>query len=74
MIDALKRLGLQGNMFVQTRSKALEACEEILRLQLDVKMQIVLIHLCTQIARLRRFLDAERQWMDYPPFDFPLDP
>ncbi|KAI0322161.1 hypothetical protein OF83DRAFT_1049912 [Amylostereum chailletii] len=74
MIDSLKRLGLDGNMFVSTRTAALQACEDILRLQLDVKMQIILIHMCSQIARLRRFLDVERQWEDYPTFDFPLEP
>ncbi|THH18564.1 hypothetical protein EW146_g2448 [Bondarzewia mesenterica] len=74
MIDSIKTLGLQGNMFVSTRTQALRTCEEILRLDLDIKMQIIIIHLSAQIARLRRFLDAERQWNDYPIPDFPMDP
>ncbi len=74
MIDELKRLGISGDMFVSTREAALKACEEILRLQLDIKMQIILIHLSSQVTRLRRFLDAERVWDDYPVTHFPLDP
>ena len=74
MIDELKRLGISGDMFVSTREAALKACEEILRLQLDIKMQIIVIHLSSQVARLRRFLDAEHVWEDYPETQFPLDP
>jgi hypothetical protein len=74
MIDELKRLGISGDMFVSTREAALGACEEILRLQLDIKMQIIVIHLSSQVARLRRFLDAEHVWHDYPETDFPIDP
>ncbi|KAI9444714.1 hypothetical protein H4582DRAFT_1805951 [Lactarius indigo] len=74
MIDELKRLGISGDMFVSTREAALKACEEILRLQLDIKMQIIVIHLSSQVARLRRFLDAEHVWEDYPQTQFPLDP
>jgi len=74
MIDELKRLGIAGDMFVSTREAALKACEEILRLQLDIKMQIIVIHLSSQVARLRRFLDAGHEWTDYPETHFPLDP
>jgi hypothetical protein len=74
MIDELKRLGISGDMFVSTREAALKACEEILRLQLEIKMQIIVIHLNSQVARLRRFLDAEHVWGDYPETHFPLDP
>jgi hypothetical protein len=74
MIDELKRLGISGDMFVSTREAALRACEEILRLQLEIKMQIIVIHLSSQVARLRRFLDAEHVWEDYPETHFPLDP
>lgn len=74
MIDELKRLGISGDMFVSTREAALKACEEILRLQLEIKMQIIVIHLSSQVARLRRFLDAEHVWEDYPETHFPLDP
>jgi len=74
MIDELKRLGISGDMFVSTREAALRACEEVLRLQLEIKMQIIVIHLSSQVARLRRFLDAEQVWDDYPETQFPLDP
>jgi hypothetical protein len=74
MTDELKRLGISGDMFVSTREAALKACEDILRLQLDIKMQIIVIHLSSQVARLRRFLDAEHVWEDYPETHFPLDP
>lgn len=74
MIDELKRLGIAGDMFVSTREAALKACEEILQLRLDIKMQIIVIHLSSQVARLRRFLDAEHVWEDYPDTHFPLDP
>jgi len=64
-----------GNMFVTTRSQALKTCEEILQLELeDVKMQLIRMYLNSQVARLRRFLDAERVWNDYPEPNFPLDP
>lgn len=75
LIDSLKALGFSGNMFIATRTQALKTCEEVLRLKLDIKMQIILMYLTTQITRLRRFLDAgnEQQWDDYPQLDFPLD-
>ncbi|KAF7307218.1 Aspartic proteinase [Mycena indigotica] len=74
LIDHLKELGFQGNMFVTTRTQALRTCEEILRLMkhsLDLKMQIIIMYLSSQVARLRRFLDGERQWDDYPEPQFP---
>jgi len=74
MIDNLKDLGFQGNMFVTTRTQALKTCEEILKLQLDIKMQIIVIYLSSQVARLRRFLDGDRVWEDYPVPTFPLEP
>lgn len=73
MIDAIKQLGVEGNMFVSTRQQALRTCEEILRLPLDVQMQIIVIHLITQVQRLRRFLDGDKVWNDYPEITFPLD-
>ncbi|KAL4070769.1 hypothetical protein J3A83DRAFT_3261726 [Scleroderma citrinum] len=73
MIDSLKELGFSGNMFVATRAQALKTCEDILKLKLDIKMQIILMYLSSQVARLRRFLDGERQWDDYPAPEFPLD-
>lgn len=73
LIDSLKELGFRGNMFVTTRTQALRTCEEILKLKLDIEMQIILMYLSSQVARLRRFLDGERQWDDYPVPKFPLD-
>ena len=78
LIDNLKDLGFAGNMFVTTRVQALKSCEEVLHLfrthMEDVRMQIVKMYLSTQVARLRRFLDAERVWTDYPDNTFPLEP
>ena len=77
LIDNLKDLGFAGNMFVTTRVQALKSCEEVLQLfrthMEDVRMQIVKMYLSTQVARLRRFLDAERVWTDYPDNTFPLE-
>ncbi|KAL0951457.1 hypothetical protein HGRIS_008146 [Hohenbuehelia grisea] len=74
LIDNLKELGFAGNMFVTTRARALKSCEEILGLKLDIAMQIIVMYLSSQVARLRRFLDGERQWDDYPEPQFPLEP
>lgn len=74
MIDNLKDLGFQGNMFVTTRTQALRTCEELLKLKLDLKMQIIIMYLSSQVARLRRFLDGDRVWDDYPEPAFPLEP
>jgi len=74
LIDGLKELGFGGNMFVTTRTQALKTCEEILKLDLDIKMQIIVMYLSSQVARLRRFLDGDRQWDDYPEPQFPLEP
>lgn len=61
-------------MFVSTRTQALKTCEDILKLKLDIKMQIIVMFLSSQVARLRRFLDGERVWEDYPVPQFPLEP
>lgn len=78
LIDNLKDLGFAGNMFVTTRAQALKSCEEVLHLfrtyMGDVRMQIVKMFLSTQVARLRRFLDVEQVWNDYPDNTFPLEP
>ncbi|KAI9060545.1 hypothetical protein FKP32DRAFT_1031605 [Trametes sanguinea] len=74
LIDALKQLGFEGNMFVTTRTQALKTCEDILKLNLEIDMQIIVMYLSSQIARLRRFLDSDRQWDDYPKPKFPIDP
>ncbi|EPQ60493.1 hypothetical protein GLOTRDRAFT_135164 [Gloeophyllum trabeum ATCC 11539] len=74
MIDNLKQLGFEGNMFVNTRAQALKTCEDILKMKLDIKMQIIVMYLSSQIMRLRRFLDGDKQWDDYPEPNFPVDP
>jgi len=77
LIDNLKDLGIQGNMFVTTRQRALECCKDILKLltvDLDIEMQIIVLYLCSQVARLRRFLDSEGHWEDYPQPKFPIEP
>lgn len=73
LIDNLKELGFAGNMFQTTRSQALKTCEEILSLPLQLKMQIIVMYLSSQVARLRRFLDGEREFNDYPKADFPVE-
>lgn len=74
LIDNLKELGVHGHMFVSTRSQALKTCEDVLKLQLDIKMQIIVLYVSSQVARLRRFLDGDRTWNDYPETKFPVDP
>jgi len=75
LIDGLKTLGLSGNMFITTRTQALKSCEDILALKMEeLKMQIIIMFLSSQVARLRRFLDADRVWNDYPDSSFPLEP
>ena len=73
LIDHLKTLGFAGNMFVDTRSQALQTCTDILKLPLDIKMQIIIMYLSSQVARLRRFLDGETAYNDYPQTDFPVE-
>ena len=74
MIEEIKRLGFDGSMFVSTRTQALRTCEELLQLNLDIEMQIIVMYFCSQIARLRRFLDGEKEWDDYPTWTFPVNP
>jgi hypothetical protein len=74
MIDSLKELGFHGNMFTSTRAQALRTCEEILKLPIDIKMQIIVMYLSSQVSRLRRFLDSDGQFDDYPDPKFPLEP
>lgn len=76
MIDSLKALGFQGNMFISTRKQALKTCEDILALNLneEIEMQIIVMYLSSQVARLRRFLDSDTQFEDYPQPKFPIDP
>ncbi|PCH33899.1 hypothetical protein WOLCODRAFT_135382 [Wolfiporia cocos MD-104 SS10] len=73
LIDALKQLGFDGNMFVSTRTQALRTCEDILKLKLKIDMQIIVMFLSSHVMRLRRFLDAGAEFHDYPELNFPLD-
>jgi len=71
LVDEIKALGFGGEMASATRDCALETCREILKLNLDVKMQLIIIYLSGQISRLREFLD-ETENDDYPVPSFPL--
>ncbi|TDL28222.1 hypothetical protein BD410DRAFT_812225 [Rickenella mellea] len=73
LIDAIKQVGFEGNMFLATRQQALQTCSDILKLRLDVKMQIIIMYLSSQVARLRRFLDGESAYDDYPQTEFPIE-
>jgi len=59
LIEAVKVAGHGGYLFTSTRDDGLEACEEILKLELDVKLQFVLLYLSSLVGRLRHFLDGE---------------
>ncbi|KAF8599752.1 hypothetical protein BDV93DRAFT_448852, partial [Ceratobasidium sp. AG-I] len=72
LVDEIQRCGLERHMFTATREQALATCRELLRLHIDVSMQMISMFLCSQIARLRRFLDGETEYTDYPTPDFPL--
>jgi len=61
-------------MFVTTRTQALSTCSELLGLKLDIGMQIIVMYLSSQVNRLRRFLDGDGVWEDYPVPHFPLHP
>jgi len=71
LIDELKALGFSGNMADVTRECALQTCRDILKLQLDVQMQLIILYLSGQISRLRMFLGIEDPG-DYPVPAFPL--
>ncbi|CAE6493765.1 unnamed protein product [Rhizoctonia solani] len=72
LIDEIQRCGLERHMFTTTRAQALSTCKALLRLHIDIRLQMISMFLCSQIARLRRFLDAETEYTDYPTPDFPL--
>lgn len=74
MVDAIKALGFEGNMFVATRAQALKTCVEILQLDMPIEMQIIVMYLSSQVARLRRFLDGDTNYNDYPQPNFPIEP
>ncbi|KAG9074316.1 hypothetical protein FS749_014142 [Ceratobasidium sp. UAMH 11750] len=72
LVDEIQRCGLERQMFTTTREQALTTCRDLLRLHIEVSMQMISMFLCSQIARLRRFLDAETEYTDYPTPNFPL--
>ncbi|KAF5384844.1 hypothetical protein D9615_001351 [Tricholomella constricta] len=74
LIDGLKELGFNGNMFTTTRSQALRTCQQLLKLPMDIDMQIIVMYLSSQVSRLRRFLDGDTSWDDYPIPSFPQYP
>ncbi|KAG5654721.1 hypothetical protein H0H81_007477 [Sphagnurus paluster] len=74
LIDGLKELGFNGNMFTTTRSQALRTCQQLLKLPMDIEMQIIVMYLSSQVNRMRRFLDGETIWDDYPIPTFPQYP
>jgi len=75
MIDELKGFGTAGHMFTATRTQALDTCRELLALltesKIEVQMQIIIIYLSSLVARLRKFLDANTEFEDYPQPNFP---
>ncbi|KAG6862175.1 hypothetical protein C0995_004257 [Termitomyces sp. Mi166 len=74
LIDGLKELGFQGNMFTTTRAQALETCSQLLKLPMEIDMQLIVMYLSGQVSRLRHFLDSETVWDDYPIPKFPVHP
>ncbi|CAE6413600.1 unnamed protein product [Rhizoctonia solani] len=72
LIDEIQRCGLERQMFTTTRAQALSTCKALLKLHIDIRLQMISMFLCSQIARLRRFLDGETEYTDYPTPDFPL--
>lgn len=56
-------------MFTDTREQALETCIQLLEAltyRLEVQMQIIVMFLSYQVQRLRKFLDANTEFEDYP--------
>lgn len=66
---AVSHQAFPGHMFTDTRDQALETCTQILDTlvnQMDVQMQIIVMFLSYQVQRLRKFLDANTDFTDYP--------
>jgi len=77
VIHFLSQLGVldwDGNMFITTRERALATCKRILRLEIEIKLQLVVLYMSSQIARLRRVLAENQDFYDYPDPTFPLPP
>ena len=66
---------MAGHMFTATRAQALDTCRELLLLltegKIEVQMQIIIIYLSSLVARLRKFLDSNTEFEDYPQPNFP---
>ncbi len=45
LVNEVKAAAQQGSLFTTTRDDGLEACEQILNLDLEVKLQFVLLYL-----------------------------
>jgi len=71
MVSEIKSLGFSGDMAGKTRESALEACREVLKLDLEIPAQLIIMYLAGQIARLRNFLGVEEE-ADYPQCRFPM--
>jgi hypothetical protein len=65
-------MGWDRELFVNTCIQALATCQDLLRIKLDIKMQLVIMHLSSQIEQLREFLDREAKYQNYPSHTFPL--
>ena len=69
-----------GSSFGQSRfdtkgkGRATPQNGDILALDLQIEMQIIVMYLSSQVARLRRFLDGDRTFEDYPQPKFPVHP
>lgn len=72
LVDEIQRCGLERQMFTTTREQALATCKALLRVHMEIRLQMISMFLCSQVARLRRFLDAETEYSDYPTPNFPL--
>lgn len=62
-------------MFTDTRDQALETCTYLLDAlvnRMEVRMQIIVMFLSFQVQRLRKFLDANTEFDDYPQPEFPM--
>lgn len=74
LVDDFQALAFEGKMFTTTRDRALSTCKHILKLEIEVKMQLVVLYMSSQIARLRRILAEDQDFYDYPEPSFPLPP
>ena len=45
LVDSIEYTGHEGCLFTTTRDQGLQTCEEILQMDLDVKLQLVILYL-----------------------------